>query len=103
MTKPHITLTPAWIAANRRAVENAGAGRRAERIDNRTYRVPSAHRDQTYTVTVASVSRREATGTCPHGSRADAKGVCWHKSAALAAAAERIAEVERAMARFSRP
>lgn len=95
-------LTREWAAANARAIANAKAGRRAERIAEKTYAVTSSKTNTTYTVGIDSIVKLQATCTCPHGSRTDAKGICWHKSAAIAAAITRCAENERKMARFGR-
>jgi uncharacterized Zn finger protein len=87
-------ITPAWSRANARALVNARAGRRAERIAERTYRVVSSQSgDQSYTVYVKSAVGLDAVCSCPAG----VSGlVCWHKAAAIAAALTRCAQAQKA-------
>jgi uncharacterized Zn finger protein len=113
-------ITAQWQRANARALVNAKAGRRAERIAERTYRVVSSQSgDQSYTVYVESIVNLQARCSCPAGV---AGLVCWHKSAAIASAVQRCAakvapepeptygparmtaaEIDRKMDRFARP
>jgi uncharacterized Zn finger protein len=89
-------ITPAWSRANARALVNARAGRRAERIAERTYRVVSSQSgDQSYTVYVKSAVGLDAVCSCPAG----VSGlICWHKAAAIAAALTRCAQAQKAAA-----
>ena len=84
--KIQATYSPAWQRAVARADVNAKAGRRAQRIGERTYRVASSQREQSYTCYVTSIVNLQAECTCPAG----LAGIpCWHKAAAIGAAIAR--------------
>lgn len=102
MVKIVAQLTPAWRRANERAIANAKAGRRAVRVADYTYHVPSAHGDQSYVVVIHSIIKLDATCSCINGQQSGAHSVCWHKSSAINEACKRIAEVETFMRRFSK-
>lgn len=95
MTKIQATITPSWLRAVERAAQDRKAGRTAERIGCRTYRVPSSTTDAAHIVTVHSVVNLLATCDCTAGQRGIA---CRHAAAALCEAARRIAQQERATA-----
>lgn len=92
MVKIQQPITPSWQRAAARAAEDRKAGRVAERIACRTYRVPSATGATAHTVTITSLVNLQATCDCPAGQR----GIpCRHAAAALCEAARHIAQCER--------
>ena len=91
MVKIAATITPSWQRAAERAYQDRKAGRAAERIGCKTYRVASASGGQSHIVTVQSVVNLLATCDCTAGQRGLA---CRHAAAALCEAARYIAAQE---------
>lgn len=82
-----VPVTVSWQRAAARAAEDRAAGRVAERIGCRTYRVASATGSEPHVVTIASVVQLRATCDCTAGQR----GLpCRHAAAALCEATRRI-------------
>jgi hypothetical protein len=91
----HEASSPMWQAAMKRATKQYQAGVRAERIGDRTYRVPSARNaGVVYTVQVLNPTTLQASCNCPHGSLASAPH-CYHVALALCSAIERVSPAAR--------
>jgi len=94
------TVTPAWQRAAARAAEDRAAGRLAERVGCRTYRMPSASGSAAHTIVIQSVTHLLATCDCLAGQRGLA---CRHAAAALCEATRRIATAPEVTAPASEP
>lgn len=108
MVKLSAPITPAWLAAQERALADRAAGRRPVRIGPNTYRVPSSRTAETYTVVIRNAGALDASCDCEHG-RTGGKGHCRHIASALMAELERVSRptartsAAEVMARAFRP
>ena len=100
MVKIQAQITPSWQRAAERAYQDRQAGRTAERIGCKTYRVASASGNGFHIVTIQSVVNLQATCDCTAGQR----GLpCRHAAAALCEATRIIAAAERERASAPAP
>ena len=87
MVKIAATITPSWLRAVERAAQDRQAGRTAERIGCKLYRVASSSSDGFHTVVITSLVNLQATCDCTAGQRGLA---CRHAAAALCEAASSL-------------